>query len=128
VTRCPEYGTPAELLPLYLGPEDLGAFAPVLAGTRVGDEVRNGRPTVHYRTTSSESTLDPRLITTDTGDTFTIDLWVDHSDGFLVTAEVRDSGTLLSGTAFEHMARLDVTRIDDPSNAVVRPTLWGDTH
>src|SRR6188472_2800989 len=31
----PEYGTAEELLPLYLGPDDLGAFAPVLAGTRV---------------------------------------------------------------------------------------------
>ena len=124
----PEYGTAAELLPLYLGPDDLGAFAPVLAGTRVGDELRNGRPTVHYRTTSSASSLDPRLITIDTGTTFAIDLWVDATDGYLVSAEVRDSGTLASGTAFEHTTRLDVTRIDDPSNAVVRPTLWSDTH
>src|SRR4029079_479908 len=42
----PEYGTAAELLPLYLGPDDLGAFASVIAATRVADELRNERPQV----------------------------------------------------------------------------------
>jgi hypothetical protein len=100
-----------------LAPEKLvTGFGTIPGLDTVGDETRNGVATTHYRASGDDlaAMLGDTLGLTDA--TWTVDFWVAKDGGYAVGYSVTGQGT----TGLFEMT-LDVSGINDPSNAVEPP-------
>jgi hypothetical protein len=100
-----------------LSPIDLTSEFEGLSGAirRTGVETRNGRRTIHYRADAGDA------VATEAGlSRGSIDAWLAASGGYLVGLEI-DGTWDLEETPTRVTLRIDVTRVNDPSNRVVPP-------
>jgi hypothetical protein len=82
---------------------------------RVGPATRNGQKTTHYQTNADD------VLATQAGlSSGTVDAWISTRGGDLIALVI--DGTWDGDDGPAHVVlKIDVTRINDPSNAVVRP-------
>ena len=100
-----------------LSPIDLTSEFEGLSGAirRTGVETLNGRRTVHYRADAGDA------VATEAGfSKGAVDAWFASSGGYLVGLEI-DGTWDLEGTPTRVTLRIDVTRVNDPSNRIVPP-------
>jgi hypothetical protein len=86
--------------------------------SRVGEEDKNGIPSVHY-----QSTMDPgvgSMLGLPTA-TWTIDTWLAKDGGFPVSAMIVATGQNEAGEAGSFSVSLDVTGINDPNLKIEAP-------
>jgi hypothetical protein len=86
--------------------------------SRVGEEDKNGIPSVHY-----QSTADPgigSMLGLPTA-TWTIDTWIAKDGGFPVSALIVAEGKNEAGEAGSFSVSLDVTSINDPNLKIEAP-------
>ncbi len=82
---------------------------------RVGPATRNGQKTIHYRTDAND------VVASDAGLTSgSLDAWISTGSGDLISLVV-DGTWDLDQNPTSVLLKIDVTRIDDRTNVVVRP-------
>ena len=81
----------------------------------VGPEMRNGRRTLHYRADAGDAAAEDAGLSKGS-----IDVWFAATGGALVGLAI-DGTWDLGGTPTRVVLRIDVTRVNDPSNRVTAP-------
>jgi hypothetical protein len=100
-----------------LSPSDLvGNFEDLsTALTRIGPERRNGRSTVHWQTSAG----DPAAVSAGLSQG-TADAWLAADRGDLVALSINATWDI-DGTPTPIVLRIDISRINDPSNRITPP-------
>jgi hypothetical protein len=82
---------------------------------RTGVETRNGRRTIHYRADAGDAVAAEAGLSKGA-----VDAWFAATGGYLVSLQI-DGTWDLAGTPTRVVLRIDVTRVNDPSNRVRPP-------